>query len=374
VKILCLVSNNLGHLDFGGNGYLRVAGCLARRGHRVQWVSTGGTADRLRSLGQTVFDFSGLRPIILQRDSRLEEVNLGAVADNLSALRQLLQSSKPDVCLIDRNLSTAAMLTGSLYIPYASVGTPGGYWGRDSDGVIRLDSPDPRYVELGRRISHLVPGISNGMDSFWQSSPYLNIVFVGRSYYPMAGDSSVTSFVNLFGPSVAPGPRRRLAVAFGNTGDSHLLLNFLTEIRQGQWFPAEDIDLLIGGRTGLIEEIPAGKYTVHHWVDYDDYFPRYRAIAFFGGIGTLWHAIDKQVPMLVVPGGAGDQRLNAERVVGLGLGCAWRANGDNGQSVSESLSEVLTADYSAAFATFRDPGNYSDTLESLAVRLENLGL
>lgn len=372
MNILCLVSNNLGHLDFGGNGYLRLAQALGQRGHSVRWLSSGAVADRLEGLDEEVQNCEALTPIVIKQNGTLKQKVVAQEADHAVLVRQCVQSLQPDLCLIDRNLSTAALVVDSLGIPYASIGNPGGYWGRDENGVVSLDSPNPHYLELGQRLRERVPDLTSDLTSFWQLSPYLNIVFVGKSFYPMVADVSNTAFVNVFDQVPEYDSRQRLGIAFGNTGDVSVLTNLVNKMGEHNWFPTESIDLLVGGRAEMDGSLQIRNCSVHRWVDYQKYFPQYRGVVFFGGIGTFWHAVNHRVPMLVCPGGAGDQGVNAQRIVALGLGCSLNRSDTDAQALRGALRQTLESDFSAAFEQFHQPDNYTDGLESAVVKLEQL--
>lgn len=363
-----MVSQNIGHLDFGGGGYLKLAGRLKDQGHNLHWIARDNTAAVLRKEKHAVSSHQSVNTITSPR--HMSRTQVDHVVDQLIALREELRRDLPDLCLVDRNLGCATLVLNALGIPFACIGTPGGYWSRDEHGVISIDSPDEHYLELGKRLHERASWLAGDLESFWQPSPFANVVFTGHSFYPGTKIEFESAFVNLFAPDRSP-QQGKIGISLGNTGDVrkmvrllHLLATHTTGTRT---------TVFTGNRSCQLEHLRGEfpEFEVQGWCNFHQAFSQLKAIVCFGGIGTLWHGINHLIPILVLPGGAGDQRYNGDRIQELELGLtAGLEPGDD--QILACVDNLLLPGDRPAFDTFLSKSNFTDSLDSIVEKLLQL--
>ncbi len=354
---------------------MRLAEALRSRGHDLWWMAKGKTALRLKNRGHYLSHRESISAPLFREDQPFAEARYNALLAETVALRQEIEEEQPDLCLIDRNLGVATMVLTTLGIPFVCVGTPGGYWGRGPEGVKSLASPSQVYQHFGEQLCQRLPWLHAELTSWWQPSPHLNVVFVGRTFYPMADGLHRTAFVNMFNEAAQRTGRERIGITFGHSGKVERLLSFFQALEVGEWFPVDKVDVFIGGRPELSEtlSVTAPHYRLHGWTPYHKAFSQLSCVICFGGIGTLWHCINHCIPSLVIPGGAGDQQFNAERMQALGLGRLWNGPTEDSDSLRQVFASTLQTDGQTAFQRFRARENFTDNLESLLPKLESLG-
>jgi hypothetical protein len=381
LKILCIACGGTGHLDFGGLGFVRLARKLVALGHEVIWISSQKQVERLRAFGfaaeqQPVVDALSLNHFIPANAISVQAGNYLQLLQRLHYFRALIRSRKPGLILFDRLLAYAAMAADDAGIPYVSVGTPGGYWRLSKSGTLPSTVPVQEYRDLGSAIKSDLRWEKGSLDSFWINSPLLNICFVGKDFYatpPEVPSATVHHFAER--PIQVAGTR--FGVSFGNSGHEPILKSFTKCLIRHKGV-REPIDIFLGNKEQLLRELQA-KYQseqirLHGWVDFSRHFPELKCLAFFGGIGTVWHCLDNFLPMLVVPGMVGDQRYNGHIISQLRLGECFLVN----ENVCESLRPVLARFtgaqelYKEKIAALRSRDRYSDTLETIGDRLMRL--
>lgn len=370
-----MVSNNLGHLDFGGNGFIRLAEMLLNRGHDTYWIAHDKTAERLKIKGHNVCSVKSISPVPDPEKVTQDQIRIKTLLTELDQLRFVLFKYKPDLCLVDRNLGLSTMVLSSLDIPYVCIGTPGGYWGRDSQGVAALSEPCSDYQKLGELVCQKSGWLSAELNSWWQPSPYLNVVFMGRSFYPSHADEMTSAFVNVFDSPPEnvnnSGKSNRLGIALGHTGDVNLPLMILDTLNDKIHQTFSGVDIFAGGRPDILNKLKKThpNCCVHDWTPYSEIFPNLKKLICFGGVGTLWHSIQYKIPSIVIAGGAGDQKINAEQIQRLGMGFFWDASA---QKLPDLFESNNVSSQQKAFKVFHCGDNYTDNLKTLIVKIENI--
>lgn len=363
-----MVSDNLGHLDFGGSGYLQTAKNIRDRGHEVSWISGPKLANRLK---QEAFDVSIREYLItVPQPDALSEQRIQKIAVLLNEIREEILDLNPDICLVDRNLGVVGWVINSIGIPFVCMGTPGGYWGRDENGVVPSNCPIHEYEVLSEKVRILCPWLKGKLNSWWQPSPYLNAVFVGRSFYENATIEEPAAYVDVSNSQPNFDLRENCGVCFGNTGDPNVMINFLNKLRRYEWFPFENVHIYIGGRPELRDVVcrEFENATIHSWISYDEAFKTLRSVVCYGGIGTLWHCINHRIPALVLPGKAGDQYYNSKRFEQLGLGatCFYPFND---VALEEAFRHVVCGSHEKQFEAYRKRSNFTDDYNSFVERI-----
>ncbi|MGO9850499.1 MAG: hypothetical protein ACLPTM_02650 [Steroidobacteraceae bacterium] len=383
MKVVCAASTARGHLDFGGMGYVNLARTLIARGHELEWISTGSQVGRLRERNFTAHD-KDTRALLLQpfvpadRLDASPELHARRI-DGLKSLAADLATLRPDVLIFDRLLAYGPMLTERLGIPYACIGTPGGYWTHDGTYVQPAAGPVKAYHDLEERLRMELHWKGSSQASFWAHSPALNISFTGISFYGSSHTGApCTAFVNNFTDLPIPEGGDRVGISFGNTGAA-AVLGFFIQCAMDNALLADPIDVFSGNQqdvyAALEAAFPSRNLHVHKWVDFGDYFSRLRYLVFFGGLGTLWQSLNHYLPMLVVPGLAGDQALNAERVSALSLGSSLFLNRNDCSLVASAIHGMNhRARYLDSIIAYRRAANFTDTIESACDRLEALAV
>lgn len=372
MRIVGLVSHSPGHLDFGGGGFLRLAEQLRGRGHDFSWIAGPPSAEVLVGHGWDVAYVSDTRSVagsaLIGRSGRAWEVS----CRTLTELRLSIQSIEPHLLLVDRCLSVAGPLLETLGLPFAAIGAPGGLWHRTAEGVSPTRETLETFRETSARLNDAFEWFNGDFDSEWLRSPSLNITFLGKSFYPQEARNSSSAFVNLFEPGSSGGAclGTRLGFAFGRTGEIEILGTVLDDVlAAGSWAP-DQIDLLLGGRPdGLadFQRFASSGLALHGWCDYRSTFPGFCGLVTYGGIGTLWHSIDNNLPSLVAPSSAGDQAFNARAVAREGLGLFFDGTGPAPVSLLRDLGKQ-----GLPFERFKDPANFSDDLDTICDRIEGL--
>ncbi|MEE8428416.1 MAG: hypothetical protein V3S33_02810 [Gammaproteobacteria bacterium] len=380
MKILCIVSAGTGHLDFGGMGFVKLAKKLMARGHEVTWIGGQQQIGRLRPFNfdvedQTAIDVLTLNNFVSATDIGENSERYLSLLQHVHYFQNLIASHKPGLILFDRLMAYAAMVAEGLGIPYAAVGTPGGYWRLDDAGTHPSDAPVQAYSQVGEAIRNDLGWGKGSLNSFWVNSPLLNICFIGKDFYrtpPAFPSASVHHFADK--PAQSAGAR--FGISFGNQGNESILKIF-TECLIRQQLVREPLDIFLGNNEKLFNELQPKYQTksiqFHRWVDFSKHFPELKCLAFFGGIGTIWHCIDNYLPMLIVPGMAGDQLYNGGIVSERGLGECLPMVENSYKRLRPILARLGVAKgYHENITALRSKQNYSDTMESVCERLEKL--
>ena len=375
MKFLCIVSQNEGHLDFGGGGFLVLAKELQKKGHEVIWMARGATTEILADKGWVLSSASSISSVTNPQNMLNDNTHLKILCNEIKCFYSELQNIQYDFCLVDRSLGVTTMVLKSLNILYACIGTPGGNWGRDENGVVPLNFPCKDYQNLGQWLCNEFDWMSAPLDSWWQPSPHLNIVFVGRSFYPALADSKTSAFVNLHKALTSNTKlnRDRLGITFGHTGNIAPLLHILDLLKNDEDIEISKTDIFAGGRPGLLDKLRLEneKLCLHERVPYEHVFSELYGVICFGGIGTLWHVLQNRIPSLVIQGGAGDQYFNAKQMENLGIAKLWSGKNEEITSAKYTFDRLMQINYSAAFNDYHLPQNFNNDLQTLVIKLES---
>ncbi len=380
MKVLCVVSSGTGHLDFGGMGFVGLAKKLVARGHDVTWISCQQQVNRLRA-----FDFNVEQQPVIDALNLNYFIPVNAIAQHGDKYQWLLQqiqyfhtliaSRKPNLILFDRLLTYAALAADELCVPYASVGTPGGHWFRHETGTLPSESPVLDYSHLGDAIKNDLGWKRGALNSFWINSPLLNICFLGRDFYSVQPGTPSAQVYHFADKSIRTSGTR-FGISFGNEGTEAILKLFMECMLQHDEVQ-DPLDIFLGNKDHLMREMvpryQSERVKFHGWVDFSEHFPKLKCLAFFGGIGTIWHCIDNFLPMLVVPGLIGDQIYNGRLVVECGLGECFDVSRNTCESLRPILARISDANnYQKKIAALRSIDNYSDTMDTICEKLELL--
>ena len=320
MKIVCLLSRGKGHIDFGGMGFLKIALALKNEGNEVIFYTTENQIPFLESHGLKCVLVKNTDWLWLYRD----DFNYAESDKNffvgLKFIELSLQREKPDLVLVDRLLGLANGMLDHLKLPYISIGTPGGNW-----------------QKIGKSI---LPGLSahnhNGTKelfierlhwpykvlSAWCPSPYLNIVFVGKEFYPHHHFEN-TLFVNHFDYTITKN-KEGIGLSLGSgTSDNKKMAQAFVDACQ-HLNPDQKIRLYGKDKftEEFVKEIPSdylNKLELRGFVDFKTEMQSLKYMIFPGGIGTLWYCLDNNVAPIIVSGEIHDQNYNESQIKELGL-------------------------------------------------------
>lgn len=383
VKVLFVASGQVGHIDFGGGGFVHLDKAFRDQGHETSWFSFGDQVTRLRELGCSAADLPDIARINLLPITRPEEVAVFSTLHErrITALRRFLtqvKAHRPDLMVIDRLLVGAGLAADQLEIPYVAVGTPGGHWRFDVDkdlghvNVHPAPGPVESYQAYGEVLKRDVSWSQGELDSGWLRSPYCNLHFMGASFYGHIDDSGSA---NIFNHKERAAPGTRIGFSFGNQGNTgrlkQLAEHVITETSAGA-----GISIFAGANEELRAHFAQLSHTrdvrVYPWIDFATVIPELACLAFLGGVGSIWHCIERGIPMVAAPGHIGDQLENARRISATGIGLHLAETSPAAALPAMLQQIIIERPYDRGLAEFRAQENYSDTMESFAERAARL--
>jgi len=232
-------------------------------------------------------------------------------------------------------------------------------------------------MEVGEAIKESLGWRAGELSSFWANSHYLNICFMGQTFYQIkANQCGNTAFVRHFTEPTKSMSRNSFGVSFGNSGSPERLA-FIIQCLLSLKEKKLPVQVFAGRRRGLYYNLDRhfGKFiSLHEWVNFSDYFPSLRGVAFLGGVGTIWECVNHGVPMLVVPSITGDQMINGLAVNRLGMGELITLDDVNHPDVVfDKLGRIIkNKSYEENIEEFKKDCHYTDTLETLHSKFDNL--
>jgi len=383
MNILCVTSSAPGHMDFGGGGFVVLGQTLENYGHSVAWLSFGAQVERLNKAGcavemQPCLEGLCMNPFFEAKDIRSYTNQHQFKINSIREFYHLLVKKRPDVILIDRLLVYGGLVAEQLNIPYIAIGTPGGYWNfyhaNQEFNVYPVNNPINEFYIYGQYLKEELNWVRGEITSFWVNSPFLNINFMSREFYPLTDkQKSLSANVYHHQNKLPEKTGKRLGISFGNQGNKEDLLVFLKHALTSTAVQLP-IDVFVGNNEIIYQNLSAvydqTQIVLHQWVDFGDYFSDLSCLAFLGGIGTIWRCIDNGLPMLVIPGNIGDQLFNAKRVHTIGCGiCLQECDLESGK-ICAAITQCLQNDvYTNQNYKLRSFETHSDDLESICERI-----
>ena len=385
MRIICLTSSQPGHMDFGGQGFVRLAKSLQHKNHHVTWLSFGEQPERLKKQGCTVDELPALSNLSVMPFFTADKIDLykqqhQSRINAIKTLYTLLNKEKPDILIIDRLLAYASLVAKQLNIPFVAMGTPGGYWQFDKQEQCVHVSPSLTpvhdYANYGEALKKSLGWQQGENNSFWTLSPSLNVCFMNRAFYPLDNDQKKQLVsVNHHQKNSTETKDKRLGISFGNQGNQQHLLKLLEYAID---LPSDllPINVFVGSHHALYNQLDSlynsKQITLHHWVDFNQYFSTLSGLIFLGGIGTIWQCIEHNVPMLISSGNIGDQRFNAERVQAMGIGVHLSDDIEKDVLLATIIEYCKTTSFQDNINTFKQQQSYTDTLETACQRIESI--
>jgi len=385
MKILCVSHDAIGHTDFGGNGFIKIAKGLVEKGYTVQWLTGPKIRSYIESAGLSVLEIPELTKFKVDYfgaifDSENPLNTLAELRSCIKSFQSYLDSIKPSVLIIDRLLSLAAIAADNYGIPYIAMGTPGGNW-KLHGGSATKESLDPSFYQgLSELLFSGLKWKKCEITSSWAVSPVLNCTFLGKSFYKSFDKNSDElnkgMFVNHYDSAQQRAKEKAIGVSFGNTGNIESFGGLLGDlVREKEKVGA--IDVYVGQnrqlKTILQNIYSNGEIRIHEWLDFSKNIGHLKALIFMGGIGTTWHCVNRNLPMIVKPECRGDQIYNSSRIDELGLGINLNNPAyETGNSVESIVMHIESGEYCENIKKFRNEDNYTDTMDSALERIENI--
>jgi len=379
MKIICITSNMIGHLDFGGMGFLKLSKALAAKGDDVTWLSGRLQCQRVEEYGlkatESVVSNLALKVPYITAAFNNSDSEYRLLLSQMKSIAAEIAALKPDVVLVDRILSLAGFILDEMKIPTIAVGTPGGIWKDKANCIYPAEDCVGPLLEFGESLKKDLGWRTASLTSDWVDSSILNICFLGRSFYAIHQKSlPKAAFVNNFECHDVVRTDGVPGIAYGNNGDTKKISLFLEAAIEKDWL-LNGAHIFMGNRgeqlSDLRQKYSSNQLSFHEWVDYTKYFQRLSYLVSFGGIGTVWHCINNNVPMLLYPC-VGDQMLNAKSISALGLGATVDAGKDDHMDLADVSGDFDDSEsYLESFNKFKSKDNFTDTINSVCSKIES---
>jgi len=242
---------------------------------------------------------------------------------------------KPDVILGEPFVTSAALASEALNVPYVQVGYPAAPL--ETEGLsdaerLVAEQGAARWQRLLEAFNLTGVNWPGGL-SLWPQSPHLHVCFWSREWY---NDEREIYPQTKFGggmPQPVQGDPPRwfeqlpqgqplVFITLGSTftDDVRFFVGAARAATLAGAFPIVafgDSELAPGLKEKLAARLP--RCVAVRWVDYAHLFPRLSAIVHHGGVGTTHAVVVHGVPQVIVPHG-GDQGLQAIRAEAAGVG------------------------------------------------------
>ncbi|HTY35339.1 macrolide family glycosyltransferase [Mycobacterium sp.] len=335
-----LVVNVQGH----GHVYpsLGLVSELARRGHRISFVTTPLFAEEVAAVGATVvpykseFDNFHVPDVVKQEDAETQ-LHLVYIRENMAVLRAAeegLRDDPPDLVVYDVFPFIAGRLLAKTWNRPAV--RMGGAAENEHYSVFEAlwasnGQRHPADVEAVHAV--LVDlltkyGIDTPVKQFWREIEDLNIIYLPKSFQvlPETFDERFVfvgpSFTGRLEDTNWQPPHRDapvLLVSLGNLFNEHP--DFFKACAQAFANTPWHVVMAIGGflDPATLEPLPPN-VEAHKWVPFHTVLEHATACLIHGTIGATMEAMDMGVPLVVMPHFATEAAPFAQHVVDLGLG------------------------------------------------------
>ncbi|MFI1258711.1 macrolide family glycosyltransferase [Streptomyces netropsis] len=304
---------------------------LVRRGHRVSYATTAAFAEAVRAVGAVPIICRGTVSDLVEAPEALSEGAALAVEDMTATLPQLSEAfgrDRPDLVLYDvyawagpalaAGWGVPSVLLSPSHLPYEGLA-------RDMFGVEDL-AQTPTYPRLASVLAEY--GVRESLDELL-NAPHRAVAFLPRAFQRKAHTVAVKDCV-WAGPVL--GGRSFQGRWAGPDDDRPVLLVSLgSQFTRRPGFFRTCLDafggtpwhvvMAVGSRVGPAElgGLPPN-VEVHAHAPQLAVLSQASAFVTHGGMGSVMEALSFGVPLVAVPQMA-EQRVNAEQIQALSLGC-----------------------------------------------------
>jgi len=378
MKIICIASSAIGHIDFGGKGFLQLSQYLQKKEHTILWLSLHDQVQRLNIAGFEVIQANELSKLSLRPFFSKREIdnNLTFHNQRIEAINKLfiqINKIKPELIICDRLLVYVGLIAEQLRVPYLAIGTPGGNWKFDDFekqvNIHMVPKPNKDYTEYTETLKQALNWKKGDSSSAWLNSPYLNITFMPNGFY---SNVNMELYANIYHfQEDKPSEKKTWGLSFGNQGQQKELCLLLNDLVSKSSFLLP-IHVFTGHHQALYNELnikyDSKQIILHSWIDFKHGLINLNGLIFLGGIGTIWHCINKNIPMFILSGFLGDQLENAKIIDELKIGKCLSGSTDELTNITKREIQQ----YIENIKDIKKFKNYSDTMESICNRIENI--
>lgn len=341
MKILALVSSGLGHLDFGGDGYLNVVRELLNRGHKVKFLAPKNVVDKLNTYGIESIPINYINRLWLRAESNGVATVQTEIIQLIKTIELIIKSERPSLVLVDRLLGLAGNLLDHLQIPFVGMGTPGGNWLKNNESIlpgISIHNFNGQKDFMNEQLKWNISSLSA-----WCNSTFLNVVFLGQQFYPTATNPN-TAYVNLFTNHQM---KYKVKVALSLGSGSYYLEEFYPKlidlVLKIDYSDPIDVYGHKDFMTDFFHHLSATekkRFNPMGFVPFERALSDVSHLIFAGGIGTIWRCINMNVVPLAIPGHIHDQDFNSGQLKKLGILPDWENKDTVALSINEQISQL----------------------------------
>lgn len=314
-----------GHMDFGGNSFIKMAQELIKRGHQVEWVFSKNAIGTHEDITQSILDESNVKycrdEYYLTLDHHDEDIEISA-----NRLAERLSREHVDCIVCDRLCVGVEIAAVEAKIPWVVIGTDGREWARRKKGIHRKSLwPMPEHEPKSEQITYQRGNFQS--KSYWATSPYLNFSFFPKSYYSdLKHVASIPTHTHCVGGhaecSEIEAPKVVL-LTFGNTFFDPIKLP-LVKALLSRYKNSQQRFLILTGNQALTDEIDKlasshSNFITKTWMDYNQAYANALISIGHGGSAHVWHGMAHGVPLVTIPS-VGDQLFGGYQVQRMQLG------------------------------------------------------
>ena len=307
-NICCISINSVAHVDFGGNGFVKLAAELGKDADVTWFLSCGNSIDKTDT-EQKLKQF-GLQVIHKSGEDSSSKSGIDVATDTL--LLGLLETQKFDLVLLDRILKPVQTLLEKRCIPFIVVGSDGEKWHRAyhrTTGNLFITKSASARTIVKRDL--------------WAHSSLLNLNFMPREYYNAKNAYTIDADKKNADTKTALSAAQYILVTFGNSMSDAACWRVFNVIKEASCISKHPYLLLTGNRvfSESMADIASriDNLQVRAWQDYDQAFSHAIISIGHGGTAFVWYSIKHRIPMISIPLLA-DQLYNAKQNIRLGIG------------------------------------------------------
>lgn len=370
----CFISFlQLGHMDFGGQSFVRLAQELMKRGHRVTWVFSYSEVRDFSKRAHKVLSDAGIEYDGINRFYLTISHHHRNIMDSAGELEQLIRAKAYDCLVIDRLCVGAAFAAAGAGIPWVTVGTDGREWSfvrDDTEKLVPTPKPnDTDYFNLDSK-SNFPDSVQLRARSYWATSSYLNLSFFPRSYYSDIGYADIPSQSHFLGAEPdtdLTSEGNTVLITFGNTFNESVKRKLVRCIL-GEFEKRNIPALVLTGNDQLTAQLQKEFVRFHRvafksWMPYDEAYGNALVAIGHGGTSHVWTGMRDAVPLFVIPS-IGDQVYGGKQVERLNIGRTININ-------SGSSSNFLLPEFIARIFSRREGIKSSDCIRAFNQLLDD---
>lgn len=340
MKIVCLVSSGKGHLDFGGKGFIKLVQELSKLGHEILFLSDPKQKEVIEKLNFAFKEVHKIDRLWLNNYDKEKNISFEYMCA-LKMIESKVIKEKPDLILVDRILGLAEGFFNLHQIPYISIGTPGGIWAKNENGIIP-SRKENKYLELQKNLAKKINWKFNEI-SAWCNSPLMNICFVGKEFYDH-GISNTSVFIDIpfeTSPSIK---KNKIGLSLGS---GTIDLDKVVEYIESSSF-ATDNKLIIFGKIDWWNKLKAKlsqellkKVDYQSFINFESDLTDFSELVFAGGISTIWYCNKYNIKPTIIPSGYNDQMYNSNRVAAINISTVDFTFSNTIQEIAKKMSNLF---------------------------------